>query len=451
MTKATATVIFLVTAILTGVYFSGAFYYKNRFPSNVYVNDINIGGMTLKKADIELAKSDVWDKITIKSDSEEFLEIKKDAIGYKYIDSPNLPEIFNQQNQWKWLLALLKESVYTTPISSDYNKDSLKQIIDGIEELDKKLLNAKVVYSDNANAFVIETHSYEVKISKEELFDLVAKGIEARDNDVNIKKHIEQPAVFDDDESLTAIKNKANQYLNMQLTYDFGDREEIIDSSLLKDWIIVNEDQKEVDIEPEKVREYVVGLAKKYDTYGRGRKFKTSSGKNITTNGGTYGWVTHRGKTVDALIEHIKNGENKMIEPVYSFKALIRNSDDMGNSYVEIDLEQQMVYVYVDGSLKVATETVTGNISKGYHTPTGVYPLNYKETDAVLTGEDYASPVQYWMPFNGNIGLHDANWRSSFGGTIYENKGSNGCVNLPPDNAKTIFNLVYPGMPVIVH
>ena len=248
---------------------------------------------------------------------------------------------------------------------------------------------------------------------------------------------------------MVAAKNKANKYLNTTLKYDFEDREETIDHSLLKDWIVVNE--REVDVDSEKAREYVEELAKKYDTYGKDRTFKTSTGESITTNGGTYGWMTHRGKTTAELIKHIKDGEDKTIKPVYSYKALVRDSNDIGNSYVEIDLKQQMVSVYVDGKLEIQTPTVTGNVSKGYDTPTGVFPLNYKTKDAVLRGDDYASPVKYWMPFNGNIGLHDADWRDSFGGYIYQNNGSHGCINLPPSNAKSVFDSMYPGMPVIVH
>ena len=322
-------------------------------------------------------------------------------------------------------------------------------MIDGMEEFDKEFSNASVVYSDVSNAFIIEPDSYEIKITKEQLFDLVAESIDKRHGEINIEKDIERSTILDDDESLAIARDKANQYLNIQLKYDFADREELIDSSLLKNWITI--EGNEVDINPEKVKEYVSELAKKYDTFRRGRTFKTSAGQIITTNGGTYGWLTDKDKTVAALIEHIKAGENKTIEPVYSHKALIRDSDDIGNSYVEIDLNQQMVYVYIKGELKVKTPTVTGNISKGYNTPTGVDALTYKETDAVLRGEDYASPVRYWMPFNGNIGLHDADWRSSFGGDIYKNNGSHGCINLPPNNTKAIFDLVYPGMPVIVH
>ena len=85
------------------------------------------------------------------------------------------------------------------------------------------------------------------------------------------------------------------------------------------------------------------------------------------------------------------------------------------------------------GEEKVSTDCVTGNSSKGHDTPTGIYPINYLERDATLNGENYSSPVSYWMPFNGNIGLHDASWRSSFGGNIYKYSGSHGCVNLPSE------------------
>ena len=68
----------------------------------------------------------------------------------------------------------------------------------------------------------------------------------------------------------------------------------------------------------------------------------------------------------------------------------------------------------------------------------------------MLRGPGYASPVSYWMPFNGGVGLHDATWRGSFGGTIYKTNGSHGCVNIPLKAAKVVYeNLTYT-MPIIV-
>lgn len=449
MRKFKSTIIFIILPILTGLYFLGSFYYRDRFPRRVYVNEVNIGGMTLEKADNKLSKAILWDKLTIKSNTEDFLEIHAEEIDYKYMATPELPKIFNEENNQNWFLSLFKDSVYTTPILYDYNKDRIKSMIDTIGAFDRELLDAQIIYLDSSNTFIIQPHSYEIKISKEELFDMVVEAIDKRNTSVNIEANIEQPSIFDDNKALITTKDKANEYLDLQIKYDFEDRVEIVDGSVIKDFIAF--EGTDLNIDPEKVKEYVAEIGRKYDTFGRSRRFKTSTGKIINTNGGSYGWLIHRGETADALIEHIKTGESKTIEPVYSYRALIRSTDDIGNSYVEIDLEDQMVYVYIQGQLKIKTPTVTGNLSKGQGTPTGVYPINYKETDAILTGEDYASPVKYWMPFNKDIGLHDADWREEFGEEIYKEDGSNGCVNLPPEDARTIFDLVYPGMPVIVH
>ncbi len=96
------------------------------------------------------------------------------------------------------------------------------------------------------------------------------------------------------------------------------------------------------------------------------------------------------------------------------------------------------------------TNCVSGKISTDHGTHTGVYPIAYKQTDATLRGDNYESHVNYWMPFNMGEGLHDATWRSKFGGTIYRNGGSHGCVNLPLSSAKTIYGIVEAGWPVIV-
>lgn len=436
-------------AILIIGYFIGALYYNGKFLSKTYVNNTNLGGMTLEEANKELAKSNSWNRILIKSDREEFLEIKAEEMDYKYIDSPNLPEVLNKQNKWKWPLALFKRSNYTTPVVAEYNENIIKEKLDGIDQLDTEALDARVIFSESSDAFVIEAHRDAIGLTREELFDLVKEAIDSREQELNLEKHMIKPNIYENDKSLIQAKDKANEHLEMKLTYNFSDREEVVDRSVLKDLIFVNGDQ--IDVDQEKAKEYVAGLARKYDTFGRSREFRTNTGEVITTSGGSYGWLTHRGKTIDELTQYIKDGEDRTIEPVYSYEALIRDTNDLGNSYVEIDLSRQMVYVYINGELKVQTPTVTGNISRGHNTPPGVFPLNYKERDAVLRGETYASPVRYWMPFNGDIGLHDADWRDSFGGNIYQNNGSHGCVNLPPSNAKTIFDLVYPGMPVVVH
>ena len=156
-------------------------------------------------------------------------------------------------------------------------------------------------------------------------------------------------------------------------------------------------------------------------------------------------------KERELLTENIKNGETVEKEPEYYQRAAVYGDNDYGNTYVEVDLKNQHMYFYKSGSLVLESDCVTGNPNRGNGTPKGTYGITYKEREATLVGEDYETPVEYWMPFNGNIGLHDASWRNEFGGNIYKESGSHGCVNLPPSVAKQLYEVISKGDPVFVY
>lgn len=123
------------------------------------------------------------------------------------------------------------------------------------------------------------------------------------------------------------------------------------------------------------------------------------------------------------------------------------NGHIYSGSYVIVSTADQTLYYYENGSLVLKTPVVTGKwYPKNHSTPTGTYYLRAKQTNQTLKGlEDdgktkYESHVSYWMPFIGNSwGLHDATWRSSFGGSIYKYNGSHGCVNMPYSAAKNLY------------
>ena len=196
---------------------------------------------------------------------------------------------------------------------------------------------------------------------------------------------------------------------------------------------------------------YVEEKAKAYDTYGTKRKFVTALGVELTLSAGSYGWRTNREAEAAALKELILSGAVTEREPEYRNRGWVKGMDDIGDSYVEIDLTHQHLYLYQDGELVLETDFVSGNVAKGNATPPGIFGLSYKTKDAMLRGEAYESHVKYWMPFNGNIGMHDASWRKTFGGDIYLTNGSHGCVNLPLSQAKTIYGYVSEGFPIICY
>ena len=98
------------------------------------------------------------------------------------------------------------------------------------------------------------------------------------------------------------------------------------------------------------------------------------------------------------------------------------------------------------------TDIVSGNLSTQNGSVDGVYTISNKERDRTLSGENYDTDVKFFMPFAYNIGIHDASWRHGvFGGTLYKTSGSHGCINVPPDFAKKLFNSVDNGTPVIAY
>ena len=129
--------------------------------------------------------------------------------------------------------------------------------------------------------------------------------------------------------------------------------------------------------------------------------------------------------------------------PIFAQEADSWENGDMGDTYVEVDLTKQHLWMYKEGKLIVESDFVSGTMTPARVTPPGIFRLYYKKSPAVLRstkpGDSYETPVSFWMPFNGGIGFHDATWRGSFGGQIFWNSGSHGCINLPYSAAQTIY------------
>ena len=142
--------------------------------------------------------------------------------------------------------------------------------------------------------------------------------------------------------------------------------------------------------------------------------------------------------------------ENTPHVPAYIHEGYVRGLDDIGDTYIEIDMTDQRMYYYVEGELTLETDVVTGNTGRRMGTPQGINFVYAKQRNRTLRGADYASFVKYWMPVKGNVGIHDASWRGKFGGQIYKTNGSHGCINTPSDVMSELYELAEVGTPVIM-
>ena len=220
---------------------------------------------------------------------------------------------------------------------------------------------------------------------------------------------------------------------------------------MVNKWLSLDKKFK-VHLDKDKVREYVNNMADETDTLGATRTFKSISGNHVTVSGGTYGWQMDRETECEHLISAIKKAKQEKRTPEYFQKGKSRKTNDLGDTYVEVDLGSQHLWFYKDGKTLVSTDVVTGCVSKGRSTPQGTYYILYKQTNHTMVGPGYRSFVNYWMPFmDRGIGLHDSSWRGSYGGSIYMYSGSHGCVNMPYSAVKAVFYNIDPGYPVCVH
>ncbi len=256
-----------------------------------------------------------------------------------------------------------------------------------------------------------------------------------------------------------------NKYKNVDITYEFGSKKQVLSGNTILGWMGYDKNENIVIVSQNAVRDYVSDTAEKYDTLWLERSFKTTSGPSITipSNKNAYGYRIDQTAEVKQLKQDILSANSVSREPVYESSTSYGNpyylkrdgADDLAGTYVEVSIKKQHLWFYKDNRLVIESDCVTGKLSGGRATITGAYPLAYKQKDRILTGGSganrYNSHVNYWMPFNLGQGLHDATWRNKFGGNIYITKGSHGCVNLPKNVAKTIFENIETGTAIIVY
>ena len=363
-------------------------------------------------------------------------------------------DIIDRQNAFQWPVSIFRKSEYTVDTMVTYSKEELERKIDTLcffkSENIRQPQNAYLSdYTENGFQIVPEDKGT-VPI-RQKIYETVEEAVQmlAATVDLDANGCYQDAPIASASSALQKKCEQLNRLTGVEITYTFGDDVEVLDGSIIKDWLIMEEDT--LDVDPALVREYVNALSRKYDTWGKKREFRTTNGETITIAEGAYGWWMNRPGETEALVELIRSGKSEERTPIYHAQAAQYGEDDIGDSYVEIDLTSQHLWVYKDGALVEETDFVSGNVSRGYNTPVGIYGITYKERNTTLRGANYASKVSYWMPFNGNVGMHDASWRSTFGAEIYLRNGSHGCVNLPPKKAEVIYEHVEKGEPVIVY
>ena len=462
--------------LVAAAYGGGVYYYSGHFLPYSKVEGVDIGNLSADEAEKKLTDTVRAEYIDlIGRNGRERLDLTgTDAM----ISFSSLSDAIKMQNSTEWFRYYIDRAADNDiSVSVSCDEAALDSAMNGLSMLNPANVtvphDAYIAVNEDTGLYevVAEVDGNEIKRKalKKAITDALSKG----ERKLNLEKAdvYFEPVIRADDEDLSkdlwrmSLLNAAGAELDLG-----ADTIVRLDGQTVNELIGTDNHRDE-----ERIREFVKSLADEYNSVSADgiRRFVTHKGtvKEIKTD---YGWELDEEKTCNLLFELLEkvaadtlteNEQLPTLDPAnYAVKAVWKKTaavhdsgTDIGDTYVEIDMGEQNVYVFVDGECVIETPCVTGRMTKGRITPEGMYAIRYKQRNRTLTGYNpdgsvsYRSPVKYWMPFNRGIGLHDASWRWKFGGEIYKRSGSHGCVNLPGENARKIYDIVYTGMPVICY
>lgn len=445
-------VFLMLTAI---VYFIGVYYFSEHFLPGSMVNGFNCSFMTDEDAEELLEKKTGAFVLTIRTRGNGQEALTASQAGLSYQSDGSVRRLIREQNRYMWFMSLGQTHTYEVPSSVTMDHDLLFENIDALYCMQEEHVTVPkdACIIQNGEIFEIEPEIEGNQLDRQKVQELFVHAMASGRTYVDLEEEncYRKPAMYASDEQIIRNCEQINQLTDIVVTYDFADRTETVDREVIKNWLVLD-GNGDYTLDRDKVAEYVLDLAYEYDTFGGTRYFRTYNGREVMVSGGDYGWVIHLEEETDALIDVIKSGVTQVREPVYLYEGWSRDSNDIGYTYIEIDLTNQRLVLYKDGVPIVDTLVVTGNPNlDGMGTPTGCYAVDAMMSPATLTGEDYQADVTWWIPFCGNVGIHDASWRTEFGNNLYLWEGSHGCVNVPYDKAEAIYHNTSIGMPVVVY
>ena len=436
-------------------------HYEDHFLPGTFINSIDCSEKTVAEVeelfaqeakDYTLTITDVLSQTDVITASDINLEADYDVSFQSLMDGQDVsnwrkaeqnPVNYEAGSAWSFDEVLLSKRIEASPLFQNMTTSK----------------DAEILYNETTRMYELQPEVIGTKIDLKQVEQLAIEAVKSVQHDLVLADSGLYSDVMKADDAMAATVNALNAHCKGTVDFLFDpEPKESMPTSVVKEALVLDASNN-VTINTEPISAWIDELAAKYNTYGTAREFEsTSSGTVTLADDGTYGWKMNKEETLKVAVEALETGVPYEGGCIWDQKAASHKiGADWGNEYVEIDLNVQEVYFYRDGSCLWSSNCVSGNPAKNNRTITGVYSIQSKERNRTLRGPQadngtyaYTSFVSYWMPFCGGYGLHDASWRSSFGGSIYKRSGSHGCVNLPTWEAPELYDLISVGTPVIV-
>lgn len=473
ISRKTLTIVLGICIVAAVVAVAGLFGYTYMADHNTLGRKISVSGLDVSRLTAEQAEEKIISSfenrtVVFQENDQQVYSTTLKNLGYSLNKDALLEKLNKLQKQREENRKLFpkEENVdleYQIKQDEEQEKQALNLSNFGDKER-KASIDASISYDKEKKEFILTKQKQGNEIDEDKLLTTVDTTLDAAFDTaflgdvitVPVNKHVYVSplvtATEDMQNKVDSLNAQLAKYRKTTVTYTFGSETVVLDSDTIDSWLKAEGETLSVD--EEAVKTYISDLANKYNTIYVPRAFHTSTGTDITIEGNEYGYRIDQDGELAQLLEDLKSGTAVTRDPIYSKTGYQRNgTDDLAGSYIEVSLDAQHLWLYKDGNLVTETDIVSGKPVKGRETYRGAWPIAYKASPYNLTSAEYGYNVKvnYWMPFVYGQGLHDATWQSSFGGNRYKTNGSHGCINLPKDQAATIYNTIDAGYPIIIY
>lgn len=456
-------------------------YYGNRWYANTWIGEHELSGMSYDES--EQLLQNVYDnyKLEIKGRNDGKLVVTKADISYEVDLKAALQKQYDAQHESFSVFSIPKKKTLELHMNPTYDAEKLNKCLKKSEMYKgstKYAINvpkdAKVVFSDEKKCLVVVPEDKGNVLQFQQLTEAVdealAEGKETIDlaNEEEYPEVYESPEIFSDDAALKQKLDACNPYVMRWVSWKITDgRTEKVGPKLIYSWLRYKNGK--VSFNDEKMSDWVEKMCLKYKTVGSTHTFTNHKGKQISVAGGDYGWAISYEETlkqlkkalnteIDAKLQSAYQEDptkenqaaitlkrkTKFANTAYQMDFENKTNDWDTQNFTEISLKDQKIYVWRKGKVVFECETISGRPVEGRKTRTGMYFIKEHQTHRVLKGDNYRTPVTYWVRITWTgTGFHCATWQpwSRWSKDLYKTRGSHGCLNLSPENSKKIYEL----------
>ena len=443
-------------------------FYQTHFLEGTTVNGVDISNRTPDEAENYL-KSTLEDyHLTVTSREGDTLSLSGDEIGMESNVAVDFDTMLAKQDPQTWKKP--ENTSFETDLFFTYDEALLKKWFDKTEYFHRtdRIANreASLNYADYTYTYTEQIQGN--RIDADKMYEAIHHAVDVLNTELNLEKtdgYVDKllPVLNAKEvEKIKANTETLNNHLKTRIVYNLGEGiTETVDRTLIGQCYSLDS-KNDIQFDQAPLSNFIAQMKAKYDTYGATRQITTATGTVRTLVGGTYGWIMDYDSSLAVLTNMVQTDESSDgMDFIYTQKAQSHTAQDFGNTYVEVDLDDQFVYIWRNGVIETGFPCVSGDAHvKDHYTWEGTYYVAVMERNHIMRGErdangvpEYEIPCQYWMNFipSVGIGLHDLR-RSQYGGQIYLYDGSHGCVNLSIPDAKLLYEeYCYVGLPVLTY